>query len=94
VGGEFPWTSNQELDSGLMFSKKFLRLSFDDEKHDSSPSLKKKNIDNYNKIEIVNERGNNMDRSKVRPRDLVTIRSNIKYYKTFIDKKISHVISL
>ncbi len=32
---------NQELDSDLMFSKKLLRPSFDDEKNESDPSLKK-----------------------------------------------------
>ncbi len=70
-----------------MFSKKLLRPSFDDEKHDSGPFLKKKKVDNYNKFEIVNENGDNMDGSKVRSRDLVTIRINIRYYKTFIDQK-------
>ncbi len=61
MGGKFTWINNQELDSGLMLSKTLLRPSFDDEKHDSGPSLKKKKIDNHNKIEIMNENGDNMD---------------------------------
>ncbi len=48
---------------------------------------------NYNKIEIVNENGENMDESKVQPRDLVAIRSNVGYYKTFIDKKMNRGVS-
>jgi hypothetical protein len=47
-----------------MLSKKLLKPSFDDEKHDSGPSLKKKKIDNSNKIEIMNENGDNMDGSQ------------------------------
>jgi hypothetical protein len=38
VGGESIWTINQELDNGLIFSKKLSRPSFDDEKNESGPS--------------------------------------------------------
>ncbi len=48
---------------------------------------------NYSKIEIVDGNGDNMDGSKVQSRDLVAIRSNVGYYKTFIDKKMNHGIS-
>ncbi len=48
---------------------------------------------NYSKIEIVNGNGDNMDGSKVQSRDLVAIRSNVGYYKTFIDKKMNCGIS-
>ncbi len=65
MGGESTWTSNRELDNGLMFPKKLLRPSSNDEKHDSVPFLKKKKVDNYNKIEIVNENEDKMDGSKV-----------------------------
>ncbi len=44
-----------------MFSKKLLRPSFDDEKDDSGPSLNLFIFDNYNKIELLNELGDNMD---------------------------------
>jgi hypothetical protein len=61
VGGESTWTSNRELNNDLMFSKKLLRPSFDDEKDDSGPSLNLFIFDNYNKIELLNELGDNMD---------------------------------
>jgi hypothetical protein len=51
-------------------------------------------MDNYNKIEILNENGNNMDGSKVQFEDLIVIRNNIRYYKTFINQKINHGILL
>jgi hypothetical protein len=35
---------NQKLDNGRIFSKKLLRPSFDDEKNESGPSLKKKKM--------------------------------------------------
>jgi hypothetical protein len=38
VGEEFTWTMNQELDSGLMFSKNILKPSFDVENNQSDPS--------------------------------------------------------
>jgi hypothetical protein len=40
----------------------------------------------------VNENGENMDGSKVQFGDLGTIINNIRYYKTFIDKNMSHLI--
>jgi hypothetical protein len=92
VGGKSTWTINQELDNGLMFSKKLLRPSFDDEKNEIGQSLKKKKIGNYNRIEVVNENGENMDGSKVQFGDLGTIINNIRFYKTFIDKNMSHLI--
>jgi len=64
VGGESTWISNRKLDSGLMLSKKILRPSFNDEKHDSGPYLKNKKTDNQNKSEIMNENGDNMDGSQ------------------------------
>ncbi len=38
--------------------------------------------------------GENIEGSKIWLEDLVTIRNIVRYYKTFIDKKTSHEISL
>ncbi len=45
----------------VLCSQKNIKAFIDDEKHDSGPSLKKKKIGNHNKIEIMNENGDNMD---------------------------------
>jgi len=56
--------------------------------------LKRKKNYNYNKIKLVDNNGENMDGSKIWLEDLVTIKNVARYYRTCIDKKMSHEISL
>jgi hypothetical protein len=56
--------------------------------------LKRKKNNNYNKIELVDNNGDNIYGSKIWLEDLVTIKNIVRYHRTFIDKKMSHEISL
>ncbi len=61
MGGESTWTSGHDLGSGLLFSKKLLRPSIYDEKNERGSSLKRKKNDNYKKIVVVDNNGENID---------------------------------
>jgi len=61
VKGKSTWTNGCELNNGLLFSKKQLKPLIYDENDESGSSLKRRKNDSYNKIEVIDNNGENID---------------------------------